>query len=292
MDRILKGQLTEVPVRFFFVDSSLSVAEMQRLHKSTAVATAAAGRLLSAGLMMGAMMKNESDALTLRINGNGEIGRIIVVADNAGRAKCEILNPQVALNINDKGKLDVAKAVGIGILTVTMDIGLKQPFSGTIELLTSEIAEDIAYYYAASEQIPTVCALGVKVQADMQSVACAGGFIIQLLPNCPEDVIDFLEARMAELPPMTTLLEEGRNIEEILDRVFADKYAYKIDAVIPAAYHCDCDRRRVERAVISMGRKELEALLAEEEEIEVRCHFCNRQYRFNRAEVEDLIAQL
>lgn len=292
MDKIIKGQLTDVPVRFFFADSSESVAEMQRLHKSTAVATAAAGRLLTAGMMMGAMMKNQEDMLTLRVNGNGEIGRIVVVANNAGRVKCEILNPDIALNVNEKGKLDVAKAVGIGVLTVTMDIGLKQPFSGTIELLTSEIAEDIAYYYAASEQVPTVCALGVGLEEDLETVQCAGGFIIQLLPNCPDGVIDFLEQRMADFPAVTTLFREGKSIEEMIDLAFEGRYAYKLDETIPAAYHCDCSRQRVERAIISMGRDELSKILEEDDEIEVKCHFCNQRYVFNKAEFASLLEQI
>jgi molecular chaperone Hsp33 len=254
---------------------------MRTIHNSTATATAAAGRLLTAAMMMGMMMKNEKDRLTLIVNGNGPIEQITVTGNSRAQAKCDIRYPNIDVFVNEYGKLDVGRAVGAGTLTVIRDIGLKLPYNSTIELVSSEIAEDIAYYYAASEQIPTVCSLGVLVQPD-NSVLCAGGFIIQVMPTCPEKVVDYLENIIKELPSITTMLKNNMTEIDIINEIFKKGgYDYKIEENISPEYYCDCSYEKIEGILKSLGREELENILKEQQEIKLKCHFCNKKYDFD-----------
>jgi len=289
MDNIIRGQLINYPVRFFSAVTSNSIEELRKIHNTTPTATAAAGRLLTAGMIMGSMNKGQNDKLTLIVSGNGPIEKITVTADNYGRAKCDIANPQINVLINSCGKLDVAKAVGEGKLTVIKDLGLKTPYNSTIELISSEIAEDIAYYYAASEQIPTVCALGVLVGVD-GSVICAGGFIIQVMPNCPDKVITYLEKITKEIASVTDMLKNNYNEKDIIDAIFKKgSYDYKIEQSIKAKYYCDCNMEKAERILISLGKKELENIIRQDEGIELNCHFCKKKYAFKKEDIRRLI---
>lgn len=289
MDTIIRGQLTNYPVRFFCAVTSSSIEEMRCIHNSTATATAAAGRLLTAAMMMGVMMKNEKDLLTLIMNGDGPIKQITVTTNNRAQAKCDIHYPQIDVLINDCGKLDVGKAIGQGTLTVIKDVGLKTPYNSTIELVSSEVAEDIAYYYAISEQIPTVCSLGVLVQPD-NSVLCAGGFIIQVMPDCPEEVIDYLENRIKEIPSITTMLKNDLSEEDVIHEIFKQgNFDYKIEESIAPQYYCDCSYEKIESILKSLGNEGLENILKEQQDIELKCHFCNKTYHFELEKIDKLL---
>lgn len=289
MDNILRGQLNDYPVRFFFANTTISVEELRQIHNSTATASAAAGRLLTAAMIMGVMMKGDNDKLSLIINGNGPIGKIVVTSDSRGRAKCDIENPDIDILINDAGKLDVAKAIGDGKITIIRDIGLKTPYNSTIELISSEVAEDIAYYYAVSEQIPTVCSLGVLVEKD-NSIACAGGYLIQVMPNCDEEIIDYLETRIKEIPPITDMLKNNMSQTDILDKIFSEgNYKYKIEQNIEPKYFCDCNYDKAEEIIKSLGRKELGDILNKNENLELKCHFCNKTYNFSINQIKTFL---
>ncbi|NMC56227.1 MAG: Hsp33 family molecular chaperone HslO [Eubacteriaceae bacterium] len=281
MDNILRGQLNDYPVRFFCANTSASVEALRQIHNCTATASAAVGRLLTAAMIMGVMMKGENDKLSLIIKGDGPIGKIVVTSDSCGRAKCDIENPDIDVLVNDAGKLDVAKAVGSGKLTIIKDIGLKTPYNSTTELISSEIAEDIAYYYAVSEQIPTVCSLGVLVEKD-SSIACAGGYLIQVMPNCDEEVIDYLENRINEMPKITEMLNHNMSGTDIIDKIFSEgNYKYTIEQNIEPKYYCDCNYDKAEVIIKSLGVKELGDIIEKNEDLELKCHFCNKTYNFS-----------
>jgi len=257
------------------------VEEFRRIHLATPTAAAAGGRLITAAVLMGAMMKNETDRLTLIAKGDGPIGQMVVTAGNSGQAKCDILNPGIEVLINAAGKLDVAKAVGEGSLTVIKDTGYSEPYNSTVKLVSSEIAEDIAYYYALSEQVPTVCALGVYV--DTQGVVeHAGGYILQLMPNCPEEMIDYLEKKTRQMPNVTELLKKKMQPEDIIRTIFADgAYDYDINRRLQPRYYCDCSRQRVESMLMALDEKEIEEIAKEKKDVEIQCHFCNKKYTFD-----------
>ncbi len=286
-DYIVRASAAEGMVRAFACTMRDTVETAKNAHGSSPVVTAALGRLLSAAAMMGSMMKGEEDLLTLKIEGSGPMKAALVTADNKGNVKGYPFVPDVLLPPNAKGKLDVAEAIGVGILSVIADTGLKEPYVGQVELISGEIAEDITYYYAGSEQIPSSVALGVLLSRDNR-VQAAGGFIIQLLPFCPEEVIAKLEERISALPPITGLLEEGRTPEQILERVLGDMDLQFTDK-IPAAFVCGCGKEKIEKALISIGEKELREMAQEEEEIEVACHFCAKKYRFSSTELHALL---
>jgi molecular chaperone Hsp33 len=289
MDNIIRGQLDDYPVRFFCAVTTQSTEEMRRIHNCTATAAAAAGRLLTAAMIMGAMMKSDADKLSLIVDGDGPIGRIIATADSFGRAKCDIANPQIDVLINNTGKLDVGKAVGKGKLTVIKDMGLKTPYNSTIELISSEIAEDIAYYYAASEQIPTICSLGVMVNAD-SSVSCAGGYLIQAMPNCGEEIINYLENTIKEIPAVTEMIKNNLSEKDIINNIFSKgNYKYKIEQSIPARYYCDCSYEKAEGIIKALGREELKKITEQNEDIELICHFCNKKYMFSIDKIKGFI---
>lgn len=274
-------------MRAFAATTRDMVETARSSHNTSPVATAALGRLLTAGAMMGAMMKGERDLLTLRMEGDGPIGGLLVSADSKGNVKGYAFHPDVMLPPNEKGKLDVGKALGIGVLSVIKDIGLKEPYVGQTILVSGEIAEDLTYYYATSEQVPSSVALGVLMNKE-NTVRQAGGFIIQLLPGASDEMIDKLEARLGEIAPITSLLDEGKTPEQILTDLLGD-FGLEILDKMPAAFHCDCEKSRVAKAIISIGKKEINDMIEEGKPIEVSCHFCNKIYTFTVEELKEML---
>ncbi len=265
------------------IDATDLVSVIESYHKPSAVVTAALGRLSIAASLMGYGLKNEDDALTLRIDGDGPIGYMVAVADSHGNVKCYADEYIVEIPLNDQGKLDVGGAVGSGTFSVIKDMGLKEPYVGTIPLVSGEIAEDIANYYATSEQIPTVLSLGVLVAPDL-SVKHAGGFLIQLLPFADEACIPVLEENLANMPHFTKMLEDGMTAEDIVLRCLEGLEPNLLDEA-EVAYRCDCSRERTTKILLSIGKEELERLAEEQDEIEVCCHFCDKKYTFTADEI-------
>lgn len=270
------------------VDTTDIVNRAEQIHGTSAVVTAALGRLLTAGSMMGNMLKGKDDSITLRVNGDGPTGSLIVVSDFNGDVRGYVQNPVVELPLNAKGKLDVGGAVGKnGLLYVLKDLGLKEPFSGSVPLVSGEIAEDITSYYALSEQIPTVCALGVLVNPDL-SVKAAGGYIIQLLPAASDATIDKLEKSIMEMKSVTTMLSSGMTPEEIIKTALKE-FEVEVLYTQDIEYKCNCSKERVSKALISLGKEELTELAEEKGETEINCHFCDKVYKFTSTELKKLI---
>lgn len=270
-------------------DTTDMVNTAQEIHKTSAVVSAALGRLLTAACLMGSALKGKDDSVTLRINGGGPAGTILAVSDSSGNVRGYAVNPVVEIPLNDKGKLDVAGAVGTdGALTVIKDLGLKDPYVGQIPIASGEIAEDITSYFAVSEQIPTVCALGVLVNPDL-TIRRAGGFIIQLLPTADDSVIDLVEKCIEGIEPVTKMLDSKMTPEEICRHVLADFELEVLDEAQPE-YRCNCSRDRVSKALISMGREELSDIM-KDERTEVCCQFCDKKYVFTPADIAKLIEQ-
>ncbi len=268
-------------------DTTDICARAEQIHKTSAVVTAALGRTLTAASLMGMMLKGAEDSVTVRFAGNGPAGKIMAVSDYHGNVRGYAENPVVELPLRPDGKLDVGGAIGHeGMLYVLRDTGGKEPYSGCTPLVSGEVAEDITSYYAYSEQIPTVCALGVLVNPDL-TVRAAGGLLVQLLPFCPESVIAHLERSTAALPPMTALLDAGKTPEEIVAMVM-DGMPYDLLDTAEPAYRCSCSRERVERALASLPEKDRRELPDESGEAEVTCRFCDAVYRFSREELERL----
>lgn len=267
------------------------VERARNIHKLLPTATAALGRTLMGASLMGDMLKEEKGALTLQIKGGGPLGTILAVSDHQGNVRGYVQNPQVELMEQRPGKLDVGRAVGTdGTLTVIKDIGLKEPYVGSIGLFSGEIADDLAMYFVESEQIPTACALGVLVGLD-QSVTAAGGYIIQLLPGAGEELISKIEAGVHSLGPVSSALAGGLDGEGLL-RAVLNSFDLDILEKHPVEYRCYCSRERVSRALISMGRKDLTELIREQGRAELTCQFCDRVYRFSREELEQLLAEM
>lgn len=270
------------------IDTTDVVSQIEQIHKTSAVTTAALGRLTTATSMIGYSLKNKDDSVTVRLDGHGPSGVLIAVSDYMGNVKSYISNPVVELPLNKFGKLDVAGAVGTdGTLSVIKDLGLKEPYSGTIPLVSGEIAEDIASYFATSEQIPTVCGLGVLVNPDL-SVNCAGGYIVQLLPFASESVIEQIEKNIKNIPSVTKMMSNGITMEELALKLL-DGLDPNILDESNVEYKCDCSRERVSKALISLGANELESMALEQNETKVECHFCNKKYTFSSSELRDLI---
>lgn len=272
------------------LDSTDIVAEAERLHKSSAVVTAALGRLLTATSMMGNALKGKNNTITVKLDGDGPAGALIAVADSNGDVRGYAVNPAVEIPLKENGKLDVCGAVGTqGTLYVIKDLGLKEPYNGFVPIATGEIAEDIASYYAISEQIPTVCALGVLVNPDL-TVRVAGGYIIQLLPAAHgyEEVITKLENNIKVMKPITTLLDEGKTIEEIV-KIALTGFEVEVLEEQTAAYKCNCSRVRFEKALKSLNREELTEMAEEMEKAETVCQFCNSVYTFTSDELKSFI---
>ena len=286
-DYIVRATAAEQQLRVFACTTGGLVEKAREIHNLSPVAAAALGRLLTAGSMMGCMMKGDKDVLTLQIECGGPIGGITVTADAAANVKGYVKNPQVMLPPNSKGKLDVSGAVGPGFLNVIRDIGLKEPYNGQTHLVSGEIAEDLTYYYAASEQVPSSVGLGVLMEKD-NHVKQAGGFIIQVMPNADDAVIDRLEKRLGEVDSVTKLLEQGLTPEEII-RYLMDGMDIDFLDTIPTQYHCNCSRERVSRAIASIGRKDLQEMIDAGEPVEVNCDFCGSHYLFDTEDLKQML---
>ena len=287
-DYIVRATAANHQLRIFAATTRNLVEEAREIHHTSPVATAALGRLLTAGSMMGSMMKGEHDVLTLQIQCQGPIGGLTVTADSEASVKGYVRQPLVILPPNEKGKLDVAGALGPGFLNVIRDIGMKEPYNGQIQLVSGEIAEDLTYYYATSEQIPSSVGLGVLLNRD-NHVRQAGGFIIQVLPFAQEEVIATVERSLQQIHSVTDLLEQGMMPQDMVRALMGDMEVEILDS-IPAQYACNCSKERVTRAVASLGRKDLEDLIAQGETIEVNCEFCDSQYYFTVDELKGFIS--
>ena len=270
-----------------FAATTKNLVESARVHHNTSpVATAALGRTLTAGAIMGSMMKNDTDMLTLQIRGDGPIEGITVTADSHANVKGYVGNPDVMLPPKN-GKLDVGGAVGIGLLQVIKDMGLKEPYSGQTILVSSEIAEDLTYYFANSEQVPSSVGLGVLMDKD-NTVACAGGFIIQMMPFAKEETISQIEENLKNITSVTDHLKKGETPEQIL-KILLGNLGLEITSTMPTKFYCNCSKERVEKAVISVGKKEIQDMIDDGQDIEVKCHFCNTAYKYSVEELKDIL---
>ncbi|MEZ3485698.1 MAG: Hsp33 family molecular chaperone HslO [Lachnospiraceae bacterium] len=285
-DYIVRATAADNQVRAFAATTRQLVETARQRHGTSPVATAALGRLLSAGAMMGSMMKNDTDVLTLQIRSGGPIEGITVTADSHANVKGYVGNPNVMLPPKN-GKLDVGGAVGVGLLQVIKDMGLKEPYSGQTVLVSSEIAEDLTYYFANSEQVPSSVGLGVLMEKD-NTVRCAGGFIIQMMPFAGEKTVCRIEENLKRVPSVTSLLDQGYTPEKLLEVLF-DGLGLEITDTIPARFYCNCSKERVEQAVVSIGRREIQEMIRDGEDIEVKCHFCNTAYRYTVEELKEIL---
>lgn len=286
-DYMIRATAADGQIRAFAATTKEMVETAKNAHNTSPIATAALGRLMTAAAMMGSDLKGEGELLTLRIEGDGPIGGLLVTADGKGDVKGYAFNPDVMLPPNAQGKLDVGGSLGLGVLSVIKDIGLKEPYVGQTQLITGEIAEDLTYYFATSEQVPSSVALGVLMNKD-NTVRQAGGFIIQLLPGASDEIIDRLEAKLSGISSITSLLDAGKTPEEILTDILGE-FGLEILKKTPVQFHCDCERSRVEKAIISIGRKEIQDMINEGKEIEVNCQFCNKHYKFSVDELGEML---
>ena len=284
-DQILQGLAFGNEVRFLAAYTKETVNKAQQIHHTYPVCTAALGRLLTGAAMMGAMCKNEEDLITLKIDGDGPIRQAAVTADAHGNVKGLLYDPAVELPLKANGHLDVGTAIGHGTLCVIKDLGLKEPYVGQTSLVSGEIGEDLTYYFASSEQVPTSVGLGVLVDTDL-SVKHAGGFIIQLLPFASEDTISALEQALGKVRSVTDYFLRGKTPEEMMRDILGE---IEIEAVRPVQYHCNCDRERVTKALISLGRKELDEMIADDRPVTLHCDFCNKDYTFSVDELKALL---
>ena len=287
-DYLIRGTAANDFVRAFAVTSAAVTETARKAHDLSPVASAALGRTLAAALMMGADMKNENDVLTIQFLGDGPIGGITATANSRGEVKGFVNNPSVILPPNEFGKLDVGGAVGRGSLQVLKDIGLKEPYAGQVDIQNGEIAQDLTYYFAVSEQVPSVVSLGVLTDRTDYSIRCAGGYIIQLMPGCPEDIIPQLEQACISAPPVTEMLKDGMMPETILEKLLGP-LDFRVMDRMPVSFRCDCSRQRVEKALIALGQKEIRSLIAEGNPVTLNCHFCNTDYTFSVDELIDIL---
>ena len=287
-DYIIRATAYDDFIRAFAVTSRSVTAEARRRHRTSPVVSAALGRTMAAALMMGEDLKNDGDMLTIRFECSGPIGGMTVTADSCGHVKGYAECPDVQLPLNEKGKLDVGGAVGGGMLRIMKDIGLKDPYNGSVAIQTGEIGEDIAYYFAVSEQIPSAVSLGVLVDSSDGHILESGGFIIQLMPDCPEEIAEELDRKCRELPPITELLRSGGTPESILKRVLGD-HGLHINDRTPVSFKCECSHERVEKALIAMGAKELQSLIDEDKPVTLNCAFCNTDYTYTINELREII---
>ena len=286
-DYIVRATAAKGQIRAFAVTSAETVETARRAHDTSPVVTAALGRLLSVGAMMGAMMKGEDDLLTLQIQCDGPIGGLVVTADSHGHVKGYANHPEVMLPPNARGKLDVGGALGHGILSVIRDLGMKEPYAGQTELQTGEIAEDLTYYFASSEQTPSSVGLGVLMNRD-NTVRCAGGFLIQLMPFAEEEVIEKLEKNLAGIDSVTACLDRGDTPEQLLEKLL-EGLELEFQEKTGLQFFCNCNRERVEKAVVSIGKKEIAEMIQEGKPVEVKCHFCNKAYEFSMEDLKRII---
>lgn len=285
-DYVVRATAANAQIRAFACTTREVVETARQAHNTSPVITAALGRLLTAGAMMGTMLKGEQDVLTLQIKGDGPVSGLTVTADAAANVKGYANVPDVMLPANAIGKLDVSGAIGQGMLSVIKDMGLKEPYVGQTVLQTGEIAEDLTYYFATSEQVPSSVGLGVLMEKD-NTVKQAGGFIVQLMPFAEESVIDKLEQNLSQISSVTSLLDAGNTPEQMLELLLEGLDPEIMDTV-PTAFRCNCDKKRVEKALIAIGKQELQSMIEDGEEIEVNCHFCNSHYKFSVDELKDI----
>lgn len=285
-DYIVRATAADGQIRAFAATTREMAEEGRRRHGTSPVATAALGRLMTAGAMMGSMLKGEKDMLTLQIKGSGPIGSITVTADAAANVKGYVQEPGVMLPANAAGKLDVSGAIGEGMLTVIKDMGLKEPYSGQTVLQTGEIAEDLTYYFATSEQVPSAVGLGVLMEKD-NTVKQAGGFIIQLMPFASDDIVDKLEEKIGRMQSVTAMFEAGMTPEQLLLELLGE-FGLDILQTVPTGFYCNCDKKRVEKAIISIGKKDIREMIHDGKAIEVMCHFCNTPYTFSVEELMEI----
>ena len=287
MDYIIRGTAAGGQIRAFACVTAELAEKARQIHGTSPVATAALGRLLSGSVMMGIMMKGDKDILTVMVKGDGPLGGLTVTADSKGRVKGYPYNPEVLIHANEKGKLDVGGAVGRGTLTVIKDLGLKEPYIGQVDLQTGEIADDLTYYFALSEQVPSAVGLGVLMNKN-NTVAQAGGFIIQLMPGTGEDVISQLEKQLAGVDSVTNLLAKGYTPEMLLNELLAGMEPEILEK-IPAEYACNCSYDRMAKALISVGKEELESMIADGKSIELKCQFCGSAYTFTVDDLKEMV---
>jgi molecular chaperone Hsp33 len=285
-DYIIRATAAEGEIRAFALTAADTVEEARRAHNTSPVATAALGRLMMAAVMMGVDMKGDKDLITLKINCDGPIGGLLATADSKGHVKGYVNNPEVLLPANELGKLDVGGALSGGVLNVIKDIGLKEPYVGQTMLTTGEIAEDLTYYFAASEQVPSAVALGVLMNRE-NTVRRAGGFIIQLLPGASDEIAQKLEDRLKHISSITSMLDEGMSPEDIL-RLVLEGFGPEINSRTDCSFLCNCSKERVEKALISIGKKDIEEMISDGKPVEVSCHFCGKKYEFSLTELKAL----
>lgn len=287
-DKLIIGTASEGQVRFLAAQTTKLVDEASSIHNCSSLAAAALGRLLTAGVLMGAMMKNDSDVLTLNMNGGGPAGTLITTAYADGRVKGYIGNPEVDLPKNSKGKLDVGGAIGReGGITIIKDLGLRDPYVGQVPIVSGEIGDDLTYYFTMSEQTPSAVGLGVLVNEDL-SINASGGFIIQMMPGASDLVADLLTYRIEEIPSITEMMSSGKDINEIMAYVF-EGMDFKVIEERTVEYNCDCSRDKVEKALISIGKKDLQEIYNEGKSEELKCHFCNKAYIFTNEDIGNLL---
>lgn len=286
---MIRATAADNQIRAFAVTTREMVEFARAAHDTSPVATAALGRLLTGGVMMGAMMKGDKDLLTLQVKGDGPLGSVTVTADSKGHVKGYVNHPHVLIHANERGKLDVAGAVGRGTLQVIKDLGMKEPYVGSCELQTGEIGDDLTYYFAVSEQVPSSVGLGVLMEKD-NTVRQAGGFILQLMPFTPDEIVDKLELKLAAVDSVTAMLDAGRTPEQILELLLGE-FGLEINEKTEISYRCDCSKERVERALISVGKKEIKEMINEGQSIEVNCHFCGKNYEFTVEELKQILAK-
>jgi molecular chaperone Hsp33 len=288
MAYIIRATAHKGDVRIFAAITTDLVEKARKAHDLSPTASAALGRVLTAASMMGTMLKGDDTSMTISMNGKGILGNLVVTAKANGNVKGYVSNPQANLPLKENGKLDVGGAVGTdGFINVIKDLGLKEPYVGQSPIVTGEIGDDLAYYYTVSEQVPTAVAVGVLVDKDI-SILSAGGLIIQMMPTDNEFIADIITYRLEEIPPISTLIAEGKSGEDLLNLLF-DDMDLVIHERIEVDYVCDCSSERIEKALISLGKEELEKLKNEEEQMEVQCHFCNKKYVFSRNDIENLM---
>ncbi len=289
-DYVIRATAGNGSVRAFAASTGNMVNDARKVHDLSPLAAVALGRTMTAAAMMAVSMKGEKDTLTIQIKGDGPLGGIVVVSDSNLNVRGYVHNPKTYLPLNDKGKFDVAGAVGKGYLNIIRDLGLREPYIGYVKLMSGEIAEDMAYYFTISEQIPSAVSLGVYVDAD-ETIICAGGYILQLMPEADEEIISYLEKKVAEQPPVTSLIASGKSPEDILGEMLGE-IGLKINDRVPCRFKCNCSRERMERGLVALGADELRSLIKEQKGAEVQCHFCNAKYDFTEKELTDLLNSL